>query len=70
MKKNDFFRTKEGGLTIAFLAIMVAFVTIIVGLNLSNKVLCFSGLVIIIAAMLYSPCKKYIYDCRKYDKSK
>ena len=65
MEKNSFFKTIEGGLTIAFLAIMAAFGIIMAGLNASNDVICMIGFLVIVAAMLYSPFKVYILDRRK-----
>ncbi|WP_077612320.1 hypothetical protein [Clostridium sp. Marseille-P2415] len=70
MKEKGFFQTKAGGLTIAFIAIIVAFITIMIGLYSASKVLCLVGFAIVVAAMLYSPCKVYIYDCMKNDKRK
>lgn len=60
MEKNSFFKTKAGGLTIAFLVIMIAFVVIMAGLGTGNDALCTVGFVLIVFAMLYSPVKVYI----------
>ncbi|MDO4474032.1 MAG: hypothetical protein Q4B75_05190 [Eubacteriales bacterium] len=60
MGKNSFFKTKAGGLTIAFLVIMVAFIIIMAGLGTGNDMLCTVGFVLIVFAMLYSPVKVYI----------
>lgn len=46
----------------AFIAIMIAFIIIMAGLNSGNDTMCLLGFVIITAAMLYSPLKTYIYD--------
>lgn len=69
MEKKSFFRTKEGGLTIAFLAIMIAFVVIIAGVSTQNQTLYGIGFLMITAAMLYSPFKVYIYDRFRQNKS-
>jgi hypothetical protein len=61
MENKSFFQTKEGGLTIAFIVIMIAFAMIIAGLG-GNTALCTAGFVLIVAAMLYSPLKVQIYD--------
>lgn len=61
-EKQSFFKTTAGGLTIAFLVIMVAFAVIMAGLGAENDALCTVGFVLIIAAMMYSPVKVYIYD--------
>ena len=62
MEEKSFFKTKEGGLTIAFIVIMVAFVLIMVGLQSSGNSLCMIGFLLIVVAMLYSPVKVYILD--------
>lgn len=62
MERNGFFQTKAGRLTIAFIAIIAAFVIIMAGLNSENDMMCLTGFIIITAAMLYSPFKVYIYD--------
>lgn len=61
----EFFKTKAGGLTIAFAVIMVAFVMIMAGLGSGNDMLCTIGFVLIVAAMLYSPVKVHILDRKK-----
>ncbi|MDO5547006.1 MAG: hypothetical protein Q4F79_00795 [Eubacteriales bacterium] len=62
MENKSFFRTKEGGLTIAFLVIMIAFAIIIAGLGAGSEAACMAGFVLIVVAMLYSPVKVQIYD--------
>ena len=51
MEKKSFFQTKEGGLTIAFIVIMVAFFIILAGLGSANDTICLVGFVIMVAAM-------------------
>lgn len=68
MEKKSFFKTKEGGLKIAFIVIMAAFFIIIAGLHMASSALCMAGFVIMVAAMLYSPVKVYILKPRKQDK--
>lgn len=65
MENKGFFQTKAGGLTIAFLVIMVAFVIIMVGLHLASTALCGVGFAAIVAAMLYSPVKVFVLDRKK-----
>lgn len=65
MEKKSFFKTKEGGLTLAFFVIMIAFFVIIAGLNMASDVVCAVGFALIIAAMLYSPIKVYILKPKK-----
>jgi hypothetical protein len=65
MEEKSFFKTKEGGLTIAFLVIMAAFVIIMIGLNSAGNMLCMIGFLLIMVAMLYSPVKVYILDRKK-----
>ena len=43
MEKKSFFKTKEGGLTIAFVVIMLAFFIILAGLNSLNDTVCLAG---------------------------
>ena len=61
----EFFKTKAGGLTIAFAVIMIAFVMIMAGLSSGNDMLCTIGFVLIVVAMLYSPVKVHILDRKK-----
>ncbi len=65
MEKKSFFQTKEGGLTIAFIVIMIAFVIIMAGLNTVNDTVCLAGFIIMVAAMLYSPVKTFILKPKK-----
>ncbi len=65
MEEKRFFKTKEGGLTIAFIVIMIAFVIIMMGLNSASNSLCMIGFLLIVVAMLYSPVKVYILDPMK-----
>lgn len=62
MEKQSFFKTKAGGLTIAFAIIMIAFVMIMAGIGAGNDTLCMIAFVMIVAAMLYSPVKTYVLD--------
>lgn len=62
MEKNSFFKTKEGGLTIAFVVILIAFVLILTGLKMQGDGMCAAGFVLMAAAMLYSPLKVYVFD--------
>lgn len=64
MEQKSFFQTKAGGLTIAFIVIMLAFVMIMAGLYTGTTVLGTIGFVLIVVAMLYSPVKVYIFDRR------
>lgn len=65
MEKQSFFKTKAGGLTIAFAVIMIAFVMIMAGLGSENDTICVAGFVMIVVAMLYSPVKVHILDRMK-----
>ena len=65
MEKQSFFKTKAGGLTLAFIVIMIAFAVIMAGLGRSSDVLCMIGFIMIVVAMLYSPVKVYIIDRKK-----
>lgn len=68
MEKKGFFQTKEGGLTIAFMAIIIAFAIIMAGLKTANDTVCLIGFGIIVIAMLYSPFKVYVYSRLKKNK--
>lgn len=68
MKEQSFFRTKVGGLTLAFIIIMIAFVLIIAGLGISSDILYIAGFIMIVAAMLYSPFKVFIIDKKRTKK--
>lgn len=68
MEKISFFKTKEGGLTIAFIVIMIAFFIILAGLKTASEIICLAGFVIMVAAMLYSPVKVFILKPRNRDK--
>ena len=62
MEQKEFFQTKAGRLTIAFLVIAVAFVLVVAGLQSDGNGLCTVGFLMIVAAMLYSPVKVYLID--------
>lgn len=63
--KSSFFKTKEGGLTIAFVIIMISFFLIQIGLDAGIGALAAAGFVLVIAAMLYSPVKVFMIDRKK-----
>ena len=60
MEQKGFFQTKAGGLTIAFIVIMVAFAMIMEGLYNGTSDLWTIGVDLIVVAMLYSPVEVYI----------
>ena len=43
MEKNSFFKTKEGGLTLAFIVIMIAFAIMLFGLYTGTTAACAVG---------------------------
>lgn len=63
--KKSFFHTKEGGLTIAFIVIMISFFIIQSGLKMEGEAVSIAGLLLVLAAMLYSPVKVFIIDRKK-----
>lgn len=63
--KNSFFKTKEGGLTIAFIIIMISFFLIQGGLAAGMNELAYLGFILVIVSMLYSPVKVFIIDRKK-----
>lgn len=60
MEQKSFFQTKAGGLTIAFIVIMIAFALILTGLSIQSTALTTVGFVLIVLAMLYSPAEVYL----------
>lgn len=68
MNKQSYLKSKEGQLTLAFIAIFAAFVCILIGLNTDSDIICSIGMAVIVAAMLFSPCKVYIWDRVKGNK--
>lgn len=62
MKENSFFRSKAGGMTIAFIIMMIGFAIIMAGINSGSHVVSNTGFIIITAAVVYSPVKVYIID--------
>lgn len=63
--KNSFFKTKEGGLTIAFIIIMISFFLIQGGLAADMNALAYLGFILVIVSMLYSPVKVFIIDRKR-----
>ncbi|MDD2980272.1 MAG: hypothetical protein PHN80_09895 [Hespellia sp.] len=60
MEEKSFFMTNAGHLTLAFIAIVIAFVVLLIGLNAASDGLCLLGFVLVMLAMLFSPFKKFI----------
>ena len=60
MKENTFWHTKEGGLTLAFIVIMAAFIVMMLGLTAGNEMVCLISFIVIVAAMLYSPLNTFV----------
>ena len=65
MEKKNFFQTKEGGLTIAFVVIMAAFFIILAGLGSGDDTICLVGFLIMVAAMLYLPVRTFLIKPKK-----
>ena len=65
MEKKSFFKTKQGGLTIAFIVIILAFILILWGLRMRQDAACMAGFILMVAAMLYAPVKVFVIDCNK-----
>ena len=62
MEKKKIFQTDAGRLIIAFLAIMMAFAVIMIGLYTENELCYLIGFLVIAAEMLYYPIKVHIYE--------
>ena len=65
MQRQSFFKTKEGGLAIAVIVVMAAFVLTLIGLQADSAPLYGAGFVLIIAAMLYSPVREFLIRPKK-----
>ena len=70
MKKNNFYDTKAGRLTLALIVILLAFVLIMIGLYSNNTMMSAFGFITIVIAMLYSPFKVYLWDRIRQHNSK
>lgn len=60
MENKSFMKTKEGGLSIAFIIIIVAFIVEEIGLMTDIKSIYSVGFIAILAAIMYSPIGVYI----------
>lgn len=67
-EKKNFFTTKEGGLTIVFLVILAAFALVVWGALQDNGALLGTGLICMLAAMLYPPVNKVYTGIKKGNK--
>lgn len=65
MEEKRFWKTKAGGLTLAFLVTMVGFVLILIGVNREINGLTILGLTAVVAAMLYSPVRVFLLEKRQ-----
>ncbi|HDL5698723.1 TPA: hypothetical protein PXE99_000507 [Mannheimia haemolytica] len=61
----DFFKTKAGKMTIAFIVIMLAFALIMLGIVQANNTAIHIGFVLMVGAMLYSPIDVFILNRKK-----
>ena len=61
MEKKGYFHTKAGQLTLAFIVIMIAFVLVMIGLSAGTEILSTVGFVLILLAMIWSPCRVYLF---------
>ena len=59
-KKNSYFRSKEGGLTMAVIVTFVGFIMTLLGLRADIPGVYGTGFVLMVASMLYSPVRTYI----------
>ena len=62
MKKNSFWSTQAGALTIAFIITMLGFGMILFGMNNGSEGLANAGFISIMIAMLISPIKVFFID--------
>lgn len=58
--KTPFLKTKEGGLTVAFIVIIAAFFVEVYGLAMNLKFVYIAGFLITLAAIIYSPVEVFI----------
>lgn len=61
----DFFKTKAGKMTIAFIVIMLAFALIMLGIAQANNTAIHIGFGLMVGAMLYSPIDVFILNRKK-----
>ncbi|MEG9498200.1 hypothetical protein [Mannheimia indoligenes] len=61
----DFFKTKAGKMTLAFIVIMLSFALIMLGIAQTNNTFIHLGFVLMVAAMLYSPIDVFILNRKK-----
>ncbi|HDV7283986.1 TPA: hypothetical protein ACU21O_001453 [Mannheimia haemolytica] len=61
----DFFKTKAGKMTLAFIVIMLAFALIMLGIAQANNTPIYIGFVLMVGAMLYSPIDVFILNRKK-----
>ncbi|MEE1227850.1 MAG: hypothetical protein U0K57_02675, partial [Lachnospiraceae bacterium] len=57
---KSFFKTKAGGLTLAFIVIMIAFVVIMVGIASGSRAVESVGFIVMLLALMYAPFQTYI----------
>ncbi|MEE1228293.1 MAG: hypothetical protein U0K57_04915 [Lachnospiraceae bacterium] len=60
MEEKSFFKTKAGGLTLAFIVIMIAFVVIMVGIASGSGAVESVGFIVMLLALMYAPFQTYI----------
>lgn len=65
MQAQSFFRTKEGGLSIAGLVILVSFPITLLGIHTGADWLSAVGLGLILLGMIYSPLRTYVFGKRE-----
>lgn len=63
--ESGFFKTKAGKMTLAFIVIMLAFALIMLGIYQVNNVFIYTGFVLMLVAMLYSPVDVFILNRKK-----
>ncbi len=62
LRKPKFYETRNGGLSIAFLVILAAFILMMVGIWGSDQTLTLDGFAAIVTAMLYCPMRTFIFE--------
>ncbi|HHW7567270.1 MULTISPECIES: hypothetical protein [unclassified Mannheimia] len=62
---NSFLKTKAGKMTLAFIATLLAFFLIMLGIDQANNTFIHIGFVVMVAAMVYSPIDVFILNRKK-----
>lgn len=63
--KKDFFATREGGLAIAGLIILIAVPILVAGMQSGSDACVYLGIAMVCAALLFPPLATYVFSSKK-----